>query len=451
MDKLVLIPFIVASVLLLNNSTRKVFLWVYMPMLTLVPNYFDSKIVQGLPELYFWSAALIPVAIAWVCRGFENYRYHWMDFMILSYVLVVFYTQWLNSDYKIAQKILFNTALTNLVPYILVRSLFRSKKEIAELVKVITILGAITAAFNCYEARMFVNVFDEYLRKIWPHSVTWDLGFIMSRAGFKRAMGPFSHPIIAGFFFTVSLPLAIWSYHEKLFKNPRTGKAVLLLNVLGLFASISRAPIMGGLMGLLIIYYGWSRNKGTILTISGVTLSILLMAALPSFIEYISVTRATAETIDQQNAAYRKEMLDGYAEVVAERPITGWGRFSVPTVKGMNSIDNQYLGVALHSGLIAVSIYVLFLLWTLNKLFQFTRGKKFNNCRARLVWCLIAGWVSAIFIQGTVYLGSQMIQYFFILAAMGHVLAEKSWAQESTRLYDKPVKPRPSFSFARVL
>jgi hypothetical protein len=451
MDKLVLIPFIIASVLLLNNSTRKVFLWVYIPMLTMVPNYFDSKIVQGLPELYFWSAALIPVVIAWVFRGFENYRYHWMDFMIFSYVLVVFYTQWLNSDYKIAQKILFNTALTNLVPYILVRSIFRTKEDIKELVKTIALLGAIVAAFNCYEARMFVNVFDEYLRRIWPHSVTWDVGFIMSRAGFKRAMGPFSHPIIAGFFFTISLPLAIWTYYEKLFKNPRTGKAVVLLNALGLLASISRAPIMGGLMGLLIIYYGWSRHKGTILTISGIAISILLMAALPSFIEYISVTRATAETADQQNAAYRKEMLDGYGEVVAERPLTGWGRFSVPKVNGMGSIDNQYLGVALHSGLIAVGIYTLFLLWTLLQLYRMVKDKPFNHCRARLAWCIIGGWVSSIFIQGTVYLGGQMIQYLFILAALSQLLTTKSWEQESTQLYIKPLHPKPEFSFARIL
>lgn len=451
MDKLVLIPFIIASVLLLNNSTRKVFLWVYIPMLTMVPNYFDSKIIQGLPELYFWSAALIPVAIVWVFRGFENYRYHWMDLMILSYVLVVFYTQWLNSDFKIAQKILFNTALTNLVPYVLVRSLFRSKEEIKDLVKTVTVIGAIIAAINCYEARMFLNIFDEYLRKIWPHSVPWDVGFIMSRAGFKRAMGPFSHPIIAGFFFTISLLLSLWSRNEKLFKNSNTGKAVLLLNALGLLASISRAPIMGGLMGLLIVYYGWSRHKGTILTISGVALSILLMAALPSFIEYISVTRATAETMDQQNAAYRKEMLDGYGEVVAERPLTGWGRFSVPTVNGMGSIDNQYLGVALHSGLIALGIYTLFLLRTLHQLYQFAKKKSFNDSSARLAWCIIGGWISSIFIQGTVYLGGQMIQYLFILAAMSQTLVTNTWEQESTHFKTNNLSHKINFNFSRIL
>jgi hypothetical protein len=264
MDKLVLIPFIIASVLLLNNSTQKVFVWVYIPMLTMVPNYFDSKIVQGLPELHFWSAALIPVVIVWVFRGFENYQYQWMDFMILSYVLVVFYTQWLNSDYKIAQKILFNTALTNLVPYILVRSLFRSKEEITELVKSITVIGAIIAAFNCYEARMFLNIFDEYLRRIWPHSVTWDVGFILSRAGFKRAMGPFSHPIISGFFFTISLPMALWNHYEKHFKDPKMGKAVVIFNALGLLASIA--------VTLLV-----KANEKTIATLRVITSSLRLV------------------------------------------------------------------------------------------------------------------------------------------------------------------------------
>ena len=391
-------------------------------MLTMVPTYFDSKIVQGLPELYFWSAALIPVVAAWVFRGFENYNYHWMDFMILCYVVLVFYTQWLASDYKIAQKILFNTALTNLVPYILVRSLFRSKEEIIELVKTITTLGAIIAIFNCLESRFFINVFDEYLRKIWPHYVTWDVGFVMSRAGFKRAMGPFSHPIISGFWFTISLPLAIWNHSEKHFQDTYRGKAVVILNALGLLTSISRGPILGGLVGLLIIYYGWSRNKGTILTVAAVTFSILLMAVLPSFLQYISVTRATAQNIDQQNAAYRKEMLEAYVDVVAERPFTGWGRFSVPVVNGMDSIDNQYMGIALQSGIITLAFFIVFLLWTLKNLYHCSKDSPFQDSHARLGWCLIAGWVSSIFIMGTVYLGGQMIQYLFIMAAIGRAI-----------------------------
>jgi len=452
-DKLVLIPFFISAAMLVGREPRNVFILVFLPSLTLLPTYFDTELVSGTPEMYFWSAALIPILFAWILKNFEGYTFHWMDLIVLLYILVIFYGQWVNSDYKKAQKILFNNMMAILFPYIMVRVFCEHRDTMVQMIKIMTLLGAFIAVFNIWECRMFVNYFDEILRRAWPHSVMWDTGMVMSRWGFKRAFGPFSHPIVAGYFFSLMAPLSIWCYFQNLYRNPKIGKLVVFLNAIGIFVSLSRAPISGFFLGLIIIFYGWSKSKAAIMSVLLILSAILLILLIPKFIEYASVTRATAETVGQRNVAYRKEMWQAYAEVVMERPYLGWGRFTIPSVKGMKSIDSEYLGVALASGLIALGFYLVFLLGMFVRLLQFAHPRDPDDPWVQLAWCLMAGWVTAIFTQMTVYSGAQSVQYLFMLGAVGQVLILTS---DKERLPVKATVLKPEFigrgfGFSRVL
>ena len=181
--------------------------------------------------------------------------------------------------------------------------------------------------------------------------------------------------------------------------------------------------------------------------------AVVLMLLVPKFIEYASVTRATAETEDQRNVAYRKEMWEAYIEVVLERPYLGWGRFSVPSVKGMKSIDSEYLGVALASGLLALGCYLTFLFGMFIRLWRFAEKGAHDDPWARLAWCLIAGWGSAIFSLATVYSGTQTVQYLYMLGAIGQVLilspAVERPGRQPVRTACEPV--RHPFGFVRVI
>ena len=454
MDKIILLPFIISAVLLISREPRDVFIMVFLPFLTLLPTYFDVELVSGTPELYFWSAALLPILAAWMLRGFDGYHLHWMDLVILGYLLSIFYGQWVNSDYKQAQKLLFNNLMAIFFPYALVRAFCEENREtLIKMIRMMTFLGAFIAVFNAIESRMFINYFDEILRRLWPSSVMWDIGMVLTRWGFKRALGPFTHPISAGYFFSLITPLAIWCYYQSLYRNQNIGKLVIFLNILGLLVAISRAPMLGFFMGLIIIYYGWSQNKAAIMSIVLLVAAVVLMVAVPKFIEYASVTRATAESEDQRNVAYRKEMWEAYTEVVLERPYRGWGRFSVPAVKGMTSIDSEYLGVALASGLPALGFYILFLFGMLVRLLRFAAQGAHDDPWVRLAWCLIAGWVSAIFSQATVYSGAQTVQYLYMLGAVGQVLilSTRSHALSSRASAAHTEIAEQPFQFVRVL
>ena len=57
---------------------------------------------------------------------------------------------------------------------------------------------------------------------------------------------------------------------------------------------------------------------------------------LPQIIEYVSVDRSLAETEDQRNAAYRKELIDNYMDIVEEKTNAWMGTLWVPWV------DNRF-------------------------------------------------------------------------------------------------------------
>ena len=424
MDKIILIPCVISFYLLLKKDPKDVFIFVFLPSLTLFPTYFETKLVSGIPEVAFWSAALIPIIAVWSADKFKGYHYNSMDMVLFLYILVVFIGQWTNSSYKPAQKILFNNSMAIFMPFVLVRSLCRDRDTIISFLKMITLLGAFVAIFNIIEFRMFTNYFDKILRNMWPRSVMWDTGMIMSRWGFKRALGPFAHPIVAGYFYSLTTPLAAWCYIQGIYRNKKLGLFIVALNVLGIFVSLSRAPIACFFISLIIVFYGWSKNKTAIFTTLSIVLLIILIIFIPTFIEYASTTRASAETVDQRNIAYRKEMWQAYAEVVMEKPFLGWGRFSIPSVNGLSSIDSEYLGISLSSGLIALFFYLTFLSVTLARLLINAMTSSYDNPRGQLLWCLTAAWCSALFTQFTVYSGAQTIQYLYMLGGIGLVLAE---------------------------
>jgi hypothetical protein len=423
MDKIILLFMLASIVLLLKKEPKELFLTFFLPVLTMMPVYYQTKLIPGIPEISFWSAVLLPIAFVWIfSKHGEGYRFSPLDVLILLHLSLVFAGEWHNTTYKEAQKVFYNDLTIRLLPFVMARAWFMEPASRIRMFKTIVICGAIVAISQAIEFRFWFNVFDDLLRKIWPQSVPWGGG--MRRGGLKRAAGPFGHPICAGYFFTMFVPLAIWLWKNDYFKLKKHGLWVVALCILGGITSISRAPIAGIFIGFVIIWYGWSKNKGIPTIFLACFLTLTSMLVVPKLIAYVNVTRATAETEDQRNAAYRKELLDNFDEVIAEKPLFGWGRFGVPVIKGLDSIDNEYLVIATASGYTALYAYVACIVWVLVRLtfFVFTRDP--TSQEARLAWCLIAGVLSAAFTQFTVYAGTQTVQFFYMLMGFSEGLVQ---------------------------
>ena len=176
------------------------------------------------------------------------------------------------------------------------------------------------------------------------------------------------------------------------------------------------------MLGAVIIWFGWSRTKSLSGTFLAITAIIGLSIMVPKFVAYVSVKRSHAQTQDQENAAYRKEMLDNYIEIIGIKPAWGYGRYTFPIVKGQKSIDNEYLFIAITSGLNNLAIYLVLIIVVLVRLVRFAFSHTNDSPQGRLAWVLIAAWISAIFTQATVYSGMQTTHYFFMIAAISEAL-----------------------------
>lgn len=423
MDKIIVLFMLASIVMLMNREPKELFIYFFLPILTVMPTYFDTKVVPGFPELGFWSAVLLPIAFVWLFnKHAEGYRFSPVDLLILLHLVVVFSGQWHNSTYKEAQKVFYNDLTMRLLPFVMARAWFMDRDSRIRMFLVITITGAVVGFFLMYEMRMWVNIFDTFLRKIWPHSVPWE-GF-MKRGGLKRACGPFAHPICAGYFFTMFVPLAIWLWKNDYYKLRKHGMWIVLLSVGGGIASISRAPIIGIFLGFVLIWYGWQKSKTVPTMVIACMLILVSIFIVPKAIAYINVTRATAETEDQRNAAYRNELMDNYKEIIEEKPLMGWGRFTVPVVKGQDSIDNEYLLITLQSGKAGLYAYLSAIVWVLLRLIFYAANGDPEKREIKLAWCFIASILTALFTQATVYAGTQTVQFFYILLGFSEGLMQ---------------------------
>ncbi len=423
MDKSIILVMFVTIMLLFNKELKDLFIYYYLPVQILIPVYYQTKLVDGIPEMAFWSAVLLPIAFVWFFNQHcEGYRFSLLELFIILHLLCVFGGEWHNTTYKEAQKVFYNDLTIRMIPFLMARAWFSDPDSRLKMFRVIVIIGAIVALFQLWEAVTWNNVFDMYLRRWWPKSVPW--GARMMRGGIKRAAGPFGHPICAGYFFAMFTPLAVWLWKNDYFKVKKHGLWATCLCVVGGLSSYSRAPIAGILIGFVVIWYGWQERKTVPTMVLASLLTVLAILVAPKIIEYINVDRSSAETEDQRNAAYRAELLENYDEVIAEKPLFGWGRFGVPVVKGQDSIDNEYLVIILQSGRVSYYAYLLCIVWVVIRLSFFVIFKDPLTLEARLGWGLLAGVVAAAFTQATVYSGTQTVQFFYILLGFAEGLMQ---------------------------
>jgi hypothetical protein len=455
MDKLAILPLIGAFYFLSKKwDARDTFVIYFLPILTLVPAYYDTKLVSGIPEFSFWTSALIPVAFVWfINEKMEGYRFSWIDVIIILHIVFLFYAQFEATGYKDAQKIIFREILKRLVPFFILKAVMSDPQRRIKALITIVGLGAIVSIFMAYDFKFYRNFLDYPIRQLWPSSVPWD--GVMSRYGFKRSAGAFAHPISAGYFFAMSTPIAFWLWRQRLFPSNRWGLIIFGLNALGVITSISRAPIAGLLLSFVIIWFGWSKSK----SVSGGFLVILaiigLSVTIPKFVEYVSIKRSHAKTQDQENAAYRKEMLDNYIEIIKERPHWGYGRYTFPIVKGQKSIDNEYLFIAITSGMNNLYVYLLLIVIIGYRLLRFSLSRSYDDPAGQLAWVLLGAWISAVFTQATVYSGMQTTHYFFMIAALAEALVinQGAFLPDANDRYTQPqdLEPNYAYHFSRAM
>lgn len=423
MDKLVLLAPVITALLLLWRGFAWTFVCWYLPLMLIVPSFLTMD-GPGIPPLAFYTAGFLPFFLSrdfWRAAIIDA---HWLDAFVYLFILVACLSELVNMNFSSSRQILFLMGITLWGPYIAMRQVILDGVVECRLARSVAITMGLIGAYSLYTFRFGVNHFL-VIRDMWPFYVSLPGLAVWPRWGYFRAAGPFMHPITAGIAFGFALPAALWLWRSRALPRRWLDLGALGGIVIGLLTTMSRGPIFGGLLAVMLYRMGESPRRALMFGGTGI---FLLFMSVPAFFqvnEYLDATRNTATTAEQESALYRRDLFLNYIEVVKKRPWLGYSFTKVPVIDDQNSIDNGYLYVALEWGVIALfamfmlmmgSIVMMLWLGTRPAIGDVQRGQMWAICGAMLgcafsattvalvtpittIMALWAGWATALMIR----------------------------------------------------
>ena len=412
MQAIVLLPLLLTLAVGLKYGFREAFVYVCLPLFLLLPDYYRFKL-PGIPEFTPWNYTFLAVFGALLLSEDRRHlRPHPLDLLPILFVYFCVRSEYDIKGWKDTQNLLANMTFGCILPYYLGKVMVRVPGLLTGALTMIGLVCACVGFVSIYEARMGTNPFDVW-RNFWPVSVPFDGA--LYRSGIRRVQGPFSHPIFGGFIYSMVIPCLFWLRDRNALRGWKARWLLVAGCVVGLLTTVSRGPMLGCLLTCGVMSLGWMRLRSVAVGVALLGALVLPVLVGVQVQKFLSLDRATARTESEETAAYRKEMMENYWEVVMAEPIHGYGKNQVPVVKGQKSIDNMYLFTALQYGCPAALTYVLLMGLPAALLFVRLLAVRSTHAYGRLGWVFVGMMGGSMFTQFTVVAGGQSLPLFFLL------------------------------------
>lgn len=476
MAAIILIPALVCWAVLAVGSARKALLWVYLPALLLLPQYYILRLPH-LPPITFADAAILPLGVALVFREMRRWRWAWMDLWVLLFAFCAglseaLSTELANGDWTklfspnlaVSQRLGTNIAdgglmfvagiLTMVLPYMAGKLLIEQEHDAMrrKLVARIVVLLAVVAGLSVYDFLTGRSLWQK-LAKPFLGAVQNEVWEPQMRWGFGRIAGPYGHAILAGMVFLMGLVYCLWLRSA----DPRWGSRRLIHGlpftvgglslvaiVAGLLMTQSRGPWIG--VGLALVFSLLTRHLpvGKAVIVFAIFCVVFTLGALYFANQYTEKTMSQASTVEQRDAIYRRQLLTNYTPIVMERKAFGWGITTAPAVNGQVSIDNEYLTLAVTEGFTGLAVFLAIVAGSAAKLLRMISQPIAHEDRT-LAFAHLAMLIGLMTTLSTVYMGEQVVMLFFLFAG---------WVQGMRPAVERVpvVNPlAPQMGFRRVL
>lgn len=453
----ILLPALIAMAMLNSAPAEKVAARVYLPCLFLVPIY----ITKGLGGFLISDTTLTLFLLAGVgiLRWHSSIRFTFLDLCVCLFAFSAFYAD----AHVHALNVAFYSFLQNVascfLPYWVARTLIEQTGSRKEFAKSLVFCLAIVGFLSLYEYKMERNLFDEMVGKITGQDSAWGR---QTRWGFARIAGPYGHAITAGMMFSTGVLLQLWLFGTKswdsskalrYFRTSRRGKVITWAVCLGLFMTQSRGPWIGFSFGLIIASIGFAKDRRRAATFAIIGLIVAVSVTSVVLSKYTSEHAYTGsgDDLDQQNAAYRANLLNVYGPLVAQGGFWGWGSPTVVFrgvygwVAGQTSIDNEYILLAMQQGYFGVGLLILMLAAAIYRMIRLCATLR-NRQDILFAYCLLGSLLALAFSISTVALQDPMIQVAFLM--LGWTQSVRPTGNENEALAPANVTSR--FQFKRV-
>ena len=410
------IPGVVALIVCITYGYERAFFAVYLPTLLLLPDSYHWMITG---HLSFDEIAIIPVAAFFIARSRSEWEWSLTDLLILSYFGLMAVSEYVNKDFYEARNAALNAFCNMVLPYIVAKGALRREDLYKDFAKRVVECLAVVAILGVYEFRMGRNPYEATLSRFFPDQTA---AFWIARYGYSRIAGPYGHAITAGVMMALGYRLVRWlewsgEWRDRFPFIPLSKPRVVQILLVGAsLMTLSRGPWLGAIVAAAVVALGRARNRRSAIVVSACALLFLGPPLWQLGRSYVWVERDEASTVMEESAAYRHELMEKYIVIAQERAGLGWGRNAFPVVDGMDSIDNEYLLVALTFGEYALAVFVAILLWIPARLLIFC-ARRPNDDPAGLVALTSLGCFVTIAVSiATVAMLWQLIPFFFLLA-----------------------------------
>ena len=149
-----------------RQSVTKAFIWAYIPILLLLPDYYKA-ITPGIPDPSFNQAASVALFIVFVLKGMPGYRFSYTDVVVGVYVLAVSISEYLASGYSDAQNLMFYELSSVLFPYLFAKSLIEPFNLRYDFAKSVVLCLCVVFVCNLYENKMGSNLWQLYIGRFF--------------------------------------------------------------------------------------------------------------------------------------------------------------------------------------------------------------------------------------------------------------------------------------------
>lgn len=307
---------------------------------------------------------------------------------------------------------------------------------------VVTMVIALIAVFEGFKHWLLYNALLDVLKMEGMSSY-------VGREGSLRAVATAGHPIALGYLLTIGIGLYL--YLQPLIRNKLIRWLGLALLTAGLIASLSRGPWVGALM-LIVVFIATGRNA--IPRLMGLAmvavLSLSLVAALPGGEKVVNLLPFIGTT-DAGTIEYRKNLIDTSMIVIQRNPWFGSVDYlntpemeSLRQGEGIIDIVNNYLQIALETGVVGLGLFVCFFILTLLGIYRGMHSIQDKKSEERLLGrALLATMLSILLIIFTVSNITIIPIMYWSMAGLGVAYSQmiRKRAMEKTLISPKKTGP----------
>lgn len=431
-EAVVLLPAALSWWVAWKQSLGEAFLKVYLPVILILPDYYTLP-VPGAPDPSFLSATILPLGaiLCWKAFVKKEWKYSVVDFAVASFLIWQIVCEVYNTGYEKLPDLIFDLFTLAIWPYMGAKTLIEQTGRRVAFARKVVWSVFLVCVISIYEFKMGLSLFRLGLGPLFPgQTPAW---VTQLRWGFGRIAGPYGHAITMAVFIGVAYLFHRWLCQigawERKFRfmgsHPFQKQQILTAGLLaGLFMTLSRGPWLGAIAGGVLASIGLRKQRGRALI-----RALLILVVGGSIVyyggkEYLNGVSAFEGVEEQASAAYRVILVGQYEDIVMQSPIFGWGRANWPLVTGMLSIDNNYLFVALGTGLVGLGLFALMFMTSIGRIFSsgffpLKLSPEDRTFRFTLLGILISIAIST----GTTYIGMHMYPLFFSLLGWSEACA----------------------------